>query len=227
MIASDQPTIFPDNRLTVCLSDVQDGSITIRQSDNRDGFIRAAGGDPERTEFIYVTYGDNQNYLRYRAVRSDMAGQASSEVEPADGLATDEAGLAILLPLADCCGVVLYDPEHQVLMVSHLGRHSVEQFGAKKSVEFLAGKYGSDPAKLLAWLSPAVGRASYPVVARGGRGLQELIVDDLLVAGVPEGNIEVSSIDTATSDSYFSHSEFLAGRRSLSGRYAIFALLRK
>lgn len=227
MIAADQPTIFPNDVLNVCLSDVQDGSIVFRQAGTCDRFIRSVGGTPEQTACLYVTYGDNHDFLRYREAASAIIGQDLSMVKPADGLATDRAGLGILLPLADCCGAVLYDPEHRALMVSHLGRHSVEQFGSKKSVEFLAETYGTDPGKLLVWLSPAVGKVTYPVFARGGRGLQELIVDDLIAASVPAENIQTSPIDTATSHTYFSHSEFLAGRRSVNGRHAIFAMLRK
>jgi hypothetical protein len=39
-------------------------------------------------------------------------------------------------------------------------------------------------------------------------------------------HVEVSKVDTAESDSYFSHSEYLAGTQSSDERFAIVAMMR-
>ncbi|MFI5212871.1 MAG: laccase domain-containing protein, partial [Candidatus Saccharimonadales bacterium] len=76
------------------------------------------------------------------------------------------------------------------------------------------------------WLSPAVGSASYPLQAFGNRSLHEVIIEQLVQAGIRREKIEVSQIDTAKSNDYFSHSQYLAGQRESDGRFAIVAMMR-
>ena len=64
-------------------------------------------------------------------------------------------------------------------MVSHLGRHSVEQNGAVKSIEYLTDKCGANAKDILVWVSPSVGRATYPLTAFEGRSLREVIREQL------------------------------------------------
>ena len=111
-------------------------------------------------------------------------------------------------------------------MVSHLGRHSVEQDGARKSLQFLIDEFETDPAEVRIWLSPSVGGDSYPLEAFAGRSLQQVIVGQLLQLGADMGHIEVSPVDTAESDDYYSHSQYKAGERDFDGRLAIVAMMR-
>jgi copper oxidase (laccase) domain-containing protein len=147
---------------------------------------------------------------------------AGIKAEYADALVTDQPGHALFLPLADCMGVILYDPTHHALMVSHVGRQSAEIDGARRSVKYLKGTFSSNPAELKIWLSPAVGKATYPLHRFGGKGLQEVVTDQLLASGVLEQNIEKSDIDTAASENYYSHSQHLKGNDEL-GRFAVVA----
>ena len=78
------------------------------------------------------------------------------------------------MPLADCIGAVLYDEEHGVLMMSHLGRHSLEHNGGVKSVSYLEENYSSNPAKLKVWLSAAVSKESYKIYALDHKGMKEV-----------------------------------------------------
>ena len=233
MIVTDQPTIFSDD-VVAAVSSVDDGNMKFgRGSDNetrqnRIGFLGAVDLEPSQTTLLQVTY-DTTDFCRYRVLDDDQQGEGMlepiSETE-ADAVVVTRPDHAIFLPLADCAGTILYDPINKVLMVAHLGRHSVEQDGARKSLQFLIDEFETDPASVKIWLSPSVGGDSYPLEAFAGRSLHQVIVSQLLQLGVAIRNIEVSSVDTAESDDYFSHSSYKAGERDADGRFAIVAMMR-
>jgi copper oxidase (laccase) domain-containing protein len=232
MILSDQPTIF-GSAVAAAISSKSDGNMKLGKSDeaeveeNRRQFLQKAGLDITRTTLVSITY-DTDDFAKYRIVAENekQAGMvASAKVEYADALVTTLPNHVLFLPLADCVGAIIYDPEHQVLMVSHIGRHSVEIDGARRSVKYLKDQFGSEPARLEVWLSPGVGKATYPLHRFGGRGLQEVITAQLVMSGIQEENIEKSAIDTATSENYYSHSQYLKGNDDY-GRFAIVAEMR-
>lgn len=183
---------------------------------NRENFLSAVGMPPETATTFYATF-DTDDFCRYHV--------ASSGVQAGiDACVTSDANHAILVPLADCTGAVLYDPDHDVLMVSHLGRHSTEQFGGIKSVEYLQTQYDTNPSRLLVWLSPSPNQTAYPLWKFDHKSFRDVLTTQLQDAGVNAANIEVSNIDTATDHEYYSHSEFLKGNRQTDGRYAIAAM---
>jgi len=229
MISSDQPTIF-DSAVTAAISSKSDGNMKFgigsdaQVENNRRSFLQAAGLDISRTTLVSITY-DTDNFAKYRIATEDekQAGMTSGTTAlHADALVTTRPNHALFLPLADCIGVILYDPEHGVLMVSHIGRHSAEIDGARRSVKYLKDTFSTDPAALKIWLSPGVGKATYPLHRFGGRGLHEVIIGQLEMSGVLQQNIEKSGIDTAASENYYSHSEYLKGNDDY-GRFAIVA----
>ncbi len=233
MIQHDQPTIF-GNTIIAAVSSIEDGTMSFAQSDpeetrfNRQAFLDRAGVDPFQATLLQVTFDDTTDFARYQVIGDDQMGEGMMEPVSdtvADALVVTRPEQAIFLPLADCAGAIIYDPKNQVLMVSHLGRHSVEVNGGARGIEYLKQEFDSDPAELLVWLSPAVGGESYPLYALGNRGLHEVIIEQMTNAGVRPQNIEASHVDTAESPDYFSHSEFLAGNRSDDGRFAIVAMM--
>lgn len=194
---------------------------------NRRLFLKNNGLEPEDTTLVAVTYATD-DFAKYRiaTAREKSSGMENSEgIIAADALVADQPGHALFLPIADCVGAILYDEAHHALMVSHLGRHSVEIDGALKSVDFLVRHYKTDPSMLKVWLSPAAGNATYPLHAFNGKSLHEVAESQLIDAGVKKENIENANIDTATGDDYYSHSQHLKGLDE-PGRFAIVAMMR-
>lgn len=233
MIATDQPTIFDDD-IIAAVSSIDDGNMKFSHGDqqqtalNQTDFLQSQGIEPLQTTLLNVGY-DTTDFCRYVVFDDDHQGDGM--LEPVSSIEADAAVVtrpdhAIFLPLADCAGAILYDPDNKILMVSHLGRHSVEQEGAGKSLQYLIDEFETDPATVKVWLSPSVGGDSYPLEVFGGRSLQQVIVAQLLQRGVSMHHIEVSEIDTAESDEYYSHSEYKAGERDFDGRFAIVAMMR-
>jgi copper oxidase (laccase) domain-containing protein len=233
MIAQDQPTIFGDD-LVAAVSSVDDGNMKFGRGDDNETrfsrieFLAANDLEPSQTTLLQVTY-DTTDFCRYRIVDDEHQGEGMHEPVSslqADALIVTRPDHAVFLPLADCVGAIIYDSENHIMMVSHLGRHSIEQNGATKSIEYLREYFDSDPAQLKIWLSPAAGGENYPLHARGNRSMHQAIMADFLTVGVPFDHIEVSAVDTTESDEYFSHSQYKAGERDFDGRFAIVAMMR-
>ncbi|HET6622875.1 MAG TPA: laccase domain-containing protein [Candidatus Saccharimonadales bacterium] len=232
MIHSHQPTSLPAD-LIVGLSSIEDGDMKHSPySDpaavlmNRQEFLHRIGIDIRQTNLVRIDY-KSDDFCRYRIAEDSDNGvsmQASHDTAPADALATRQAGQALFLPIADCCSLVLADSESPAFMLSHLGRHSVSQLGGRKSVEFLVDNLGATLKDIKAWLGPTVGAATYPLFDFGGRSLQNVIVEQLMTAGLKREQIEICPVDVAEDERYFSHSQFKKGKRPYDGRFAVVAM---
>lgn len=193
----------------------------------RHTFLERHGVQAEDTVLVRVAY-EGDDYCRYVTVGEDNCGDGITRPPEiiSDALLTKERGVALLLPLADCAPLVLFDEQTGVIMLSHLGRHSVEQFGAKKSVDYFIKETGASPASLKAWLGPAAGAANYPLWAFQNRGLHDVITEHLLDAGLSIEQIDTKdAVDTTTHADYFSHSNFLKGLQNEDGRFAVVAVM--
>lgn len=226
--------------IRVALSTVQDGSMYNRHDmhdktviQNRRAFLEAHNMPFERTTRVSTnlleraTITHDTNYLRVVYIDTQQAGDGieGKETIVADMLVTDTPNLPIMLPVADCVGAVLFDQKNGVLMVSHLGRHSLEQQGALYSVNYLREHYNSDPKDILVWLTPAPGKASYQIWALDNKGMKEATLEQLAEAGVPNENITDDPRDTAKDTDFYSYSEFLKGNRKEDGDHMIAAVM--
>ena len=195
---------------------------------NRQKFLANAGIHAVQTSLIRIQYGSD-NYCRYGVADGDNQGDSMElwhDTPPLDGMMTDELGHAIFLPVGDCGPMVVSDTMSPAFMMSHVGRHSVEQDGGRRSIEVFCKTYGIDPSTLRIWLGPMVGKESYPLRAFDGRGLENVILEQLMHAGIDASQIESAGVDTAKDKRYFSHSEYKKGNRELDGRIAVVAMRR-
>ena len=219
--------------LVIHTSQVSDGSMKqLAKSeiepvrDNKRKFLSKHGIKLEDSTFVCLEY-EGDDYCRYvdcdETYKGDGMSRPSSII--VDAVVTTTPGHALFLPVADCIAAVLHDPVTNTLMMSHLGRHNIEQFGGTKSVEYLTEHHSVDPKNIKVWLSPAAGKESYPLFAFDNQSLHEVASQQIAKAGVPLENIDVSPIRTTTDDNYFSHSEFLKGNRPSDGRFAIVAVM--
>ena len=193
----------------------------------RTTFLHAHTINPADTTLVQVTY-QGADYCRYYTIDNTAKGDGITRVPTieSDALVVTQPEHALFLPLADCVGAVLHDPTKDILMVSHLGRHNVEQHGGTKCVDYLIEHHAVNPADLTVWLSPAAGKENYPLYAFDNRSLHDVATEQLVAAGVLLQQIDTSPINSAVDENYFSHSQFLRGTRDTDGRFAIVAMLR-
>ena len=75
-----------------------------------------------------------------------------TQIPVSDGLVTKCIDVGILLPLADCLGIVVFDEGRQALGLLHAGRHNVEQSGPKKFIGYFCKKFDTKPENLKIYL---------------------------------------------------------------------------
>jgi len=220
----------------VAISTVADGSMFNRENptdptvvDNRKKFLALHDIDIDHTTRVEVTFDFTLNdFCRYGEVSEKMKSDGMYFTAPTahDALVTTTVGHALFLPLADCVGATFYDPIHGVLGLAHLGRHSLEQQGGIKFVQYLTKNYGTVPKDIKVWLSPAPGKDIYPIWALDNKGMKEVTFEQLNTAGILKDNIIDNPIETDKDKNYFSYSEFLKGHRDIDGDHAMIAVLR-
>jgi polyphenol oxidase len=155
----------------------------------------------------------------------------------ADAVITSVPGTAMIAKLADCQGLILYDPERAVLAVVHAGwRGQVSNITARV-VERMRGEFGCRPGVLQAAVSPSLGpccaefvsyRKIFPVyfrrfmVRENYFDLWEITRFQLQEAGVAAGNISIAGVCTkCRTDLFFSYRA-----EGVTGRFCIAAMLR-
>lgn len=215
------------------ISTVADGSMYNRHDpldskviNNRRTFLSKLGIELVHVTRVKTVY-DGDNYCRYHEVTLAEAGDGmqDNEVIVADGLVTRDTGHALMLPVADCIGAVFYDPNQHILMLSHLSRHSLEQQGGIRSVEYLVQHYTVNPADLKVWLTPAPGKDVYPIWALDNKGMKEVTFEQLLSTGITFENIIDNPADSTKDLNYYSYSEFIKGNRTEDGDHMVVAVM--
>lgn len=220
-------------RLIVAISKVENGTMNILGDPanktvitNRQLWLQNQGIDINCTTRLMLTY-DQDNFCRYRVLTNENKGEGlrTDGFEPSDAIIITEPGHAAFLPIADCVAAVFFDEVHSVFMLSHLGRHSLEQRGGVKSVEYLVEHFGVNPATLKVWLAPAPNKEIYPIFAFDNKGMKEVVYEQLAEAGIVSEHINDNAADTAVDPHYYSHSMYLKGDKAKDGRFAMAAMM--
>ena len=216
----------------ISVSTIKNGSMKSPELDfhsvltARTAFLQENNVDPADTTLVNLTY-ETDDFCRYETVTDEQKGDGitrSASIE-ADAAVVTRPGHALLLPLADCIGAVIHDPTTTILMLSHFGRHNLDQSGGTVCINYLVDKHGIDPKNLTVWLLPAAGKDYYPLYAFDNRSLHDVAIEQLIAAGIQPQNITASPVDSAADANYFSHSQFLKGNRETDGRFAIIAMM--
>jgi len=245
VITADQPSCFPENVLAV-VSSRDDGTMLDRTNadfhsletlQRRKDFCSSAGVDYANAVYQYIAYGDDKTYDTIVDVGRDDT-TAFREHIYADALFTSSEGVGLFLPIADCAGTVVYDPNNKHLALAHLGRHATVANLAEKLVDHFVER-GSDASDLIVWMAPHVKAGSYkldyfdcagdPAWAPCVKKMSDGIYIDMaaynrnqfLQKGVKSENIAISEVDTARDKNYYSHSQGDA-----YGRFAVLAMMR-
>lgn len=221
-----------NDALVIAMSEIKDGSMSkaiseAERDENRESFLARHGISSDQTVLVHLKY-EGDDYRRYSTVRADEAGDGIvyESTIVADALFTKEKNLALLLPVADCIGMVLYDVKNEILGLAHLGRHNLLQHGGAEVIRYIQEHFASNPEDVRIWLSPAAGKASYPLHDFANKSMHEVAMEQLHEAGVLAQNITADERDTTTDPTLFSHSEFLKGNRESDGRQAVVAMMK-
>lgn len=180
--------------------------IDVRAEADRARLFEALGVDPGRVATVRQVH------------HAAIAVADPADVPQADGLVTNEPGLALFLRAADCSLIVVADPEHRAVGVAHAGWKGSARGVVIQLVRALERQYGAVVSECRAAIAPTVGMERYPVGAEvpaafvkhrswakhyvhhlGGRlhlDLAGINRHFLYEAGIPEENIEICRICT-------------------------------
>ena len=163
-------------------------------------------------------------------VTEEHAGRGARSFEmglPAvDALVTNVADVSLVVLVADCAPVMLHDPVRRAIGVAHAGYRGAIDGVAANTVTAMVENYGSDPANIKIVVGPCLGPQSLEmqnaeivadaVSAHGSAAsltgpagtphldVPEMVRSQVMATGVPEPNIDLTGIDVAGGQEYFS-----------------------
>lgn len=209
--SGDAPGLVRENRRRVLASLGHDNGVFLEQVHGTDIHVvkKGAGKVPAWSEY-------------------NCAGQPIV----ADGVVTDVLGLALVIQVADCQGVLLFDPVKKVIANVHSGwRGSIKNI-IGRCLDVMESRFGCLPENLRAGISPSLGpccaefihyESEIPLEFWGYKHPDKPYFDfwriscaQLTEKGVRKENIEVAGMCTACeSDKFYSFR-----RENITGRFA-------
>ncbi len=204
----------------------------------RIAWCTALGLDPESIVTAGQVHGSAAQVVldEHRGIG---ARPGTGRVALCDSLLTRNAGPVLMTLHADCLPILLVDPDLPAVASVHAGWRGTVAGTADAAVRAMSTEFGSDPARILAFLGPSICQDCYEVgeeVANswrtfaGPRSGEALNVEDsrihfdlktanrlqLLQSGLDDSRIDVSPICTKChSDGWFSH----RGQGTNTGRF--------
>lgn len=230
MIPGDQPTIFPAS-LKVLVSSKADGTVKFGQdvpdeqvAENLTGLANRIGLGKTEVAGILITYDVGRTHDVIKELGNNVLDITNRSTWIAcDALVTTQKRVGLLIPIADCNGVVVYDPDHEVLALAHIGWHAAAADLPRKLVDYMSWHHQSDPVKLQVYISPSIRKASYTqaepaqldlpawqsYLSKSENGYQVdvfgFVKDQFIESGIKIANLEASPVDVAKSTDYPSH----------------------
>lgn len=170
--------------------------------------------------------------------KEDICEKADFE---ADGLMTATPGVALMISVADCIPVLLYDPVRRVVAAAHAGWRGTAEGIVTRTVERMKEVYGCNPGDILVAIGPGICPQCFEthedvpnamMATMGTPVLQHIQIKDngkfsvdlkginakrLEQAGVNPSNIAVSQECTSCrTDKYWSHRKVGNNRGSMA-----------
>ncbi len=203
--------------------------------ENRRLIAEWAGLTPERGILPQLTHSNN-----VAIVTGEDAGRGyafpDTIIKDTDALITHEKGLLLVVTLADCTPVFLFDVENKVIAVAHSGWKGTIGRIAENTLLKMKDQFGTKPKDVYAGIGVTIGECCYEVSESLATDFEKEFGSEvirrtesqsflnltlsnkiqLLQSGIPEENIETVGICTACNvNTYFSHRK----EQGLTGRF--------
>ncbi|HTY36577.1 MAG TPA: peptidoglycan editing factor PgeF, partial [Bacteroidota bacterium] len=166
-------------------------------AENRRRFFASLGSEPSRAAIPHQCHSDHIEVVTH-----------SGEYETCDGLITACLDLPLVITIADCLPVVLFDPTRMVIANVHAGWRGSAKSIVRKAVETMSQVFGVVPGSIVAYLGPCAGPCCYEIGPEVARQFSREFVEvrgktmyldlkaanraQLLESGVQAKNIEVA-----------------------------------
>lgn len=138
-----------------------------------------------------------------------------------DGFITSEVGVALLVRMADCTPIVIYDPVNKVIAAIHSGWRGTVQKISQQAIAKMVHHFGTEVSDLIAYVGPSIDQEHYEVgaevyeafeaigkrehyfKAKGDKYILDMVqanIEVLKLAGVKIENIDFSTESTFVSE---------------------------
>lgn len=180
---------------------------------NRERVCRAVGTELSRMVGTEQVHGCN-----VVCVAEPMAGcgalSRDTRVPQCDALITSVPNMPLLMLTADCVPLLIADARKRVVAAVHAGWRGTAQGIASKAIEQMRRAYGTSVADVVVGIGPCIGACCFEVgtevvqavgeqyvvgFSANGRPMLDIAAANkaqLIEAGVPEANIELSGVCT-------------------------------
>jgi hypothetical protein len=203
------------------------------------------GAFPDLLTFGRQVHGTNVAVVEGNTIGSGGLDPGTA-IPDTDALATGIPDVPLVVLVADCCAVTVYDPANRAIGVAHAGWRGTVAGIASALVGRMSERFGSDPGDLVAGIGPSIGSCCYEV---GGEVVERFteswpnLADRILAratgrktkldlpeanrlilvgAGVREDNIETAGLCTACrTDWFYSH----RAEHGNTGRFGVLVML--
>jgi YfiH family protein len=154
---------------------------------------------------------------------------APGEYEQCDALLTNLRGVALVVTVADCVPILLFDPLHHAIGAVHAGWRGTAAAIVQRAIRLMQQEFKTEPDTMLAFIGPSAGGCCYEVGEEVAVKFENKIVPyhrkktfidlkkenafQLEQLGVAAGNIEISNHCTICEPQFF-HSYRRDGKNS-------------
>lgn len=156
---------------------------------NRKKFLKKLGINLEDVAEVKQVHGN----------RVVLVNKINSSISVADGLITDKPKIYLLMKIADCIPIGLYDPIHQAIGLIHVGYKGLAKKIIKKVIKDMQKNFKTNPLDLKVEFGPSIGPCHYRM------DLWTEAEKQLIQCGILKKNIYNPRICTYESKDYFSH----------------------
>jgi YfiH family protein len=169
----------------------------------------------EKTKLVYMNQVHSDNVVNIEA-------NTDSLLLECDAMITNQKNTPLLVMVADCIPILLYDPINKAIGVAHAGRNGVFLNIVSKTIKSMQKYYRTDPKELYLSLGPSIHACCYEVSEElakiaiksfgkeyvNGRylDLQSMVKQQALREGLSEDRVEISPICTMCGEKpYYSY----------------------
>ncbi len=154
--------------------------------------------------------------------------------ENVDALITDKRKIPLMVMVADCAPILIYDKIKKVIAVVHSGRVGTFKGIVRATIDKMKNRFGTSPKDIMVHVGASIGKCCYEVdknIANCTKknfaevyiiqiknkyflDIKTMIKDQLLSLKVLKENIKISKICTSCNKDYFSYR-----REGTTGRF--------
>lgn len=233
------PQIFPENIIS---------GVTLRNQQNFGKFGFTISGNHIDTFLIYEHRKILANHLAIpidnlkfqKQIHGDKITiiDSKSGISESDAMITQHKGIMLVVSIADCPAVLMYEPYAEVIAAVHSGWRSTNKNIVSKTIDIMIEQYNINPDNILCYISPCAGGDNYEVGEEVAKlfpksvkqtseskfllDLKAEILIQLISKGILQKNIEISDICTISNDKFHS---FRRDKEN-SGRMGAYIMMR-